>query len=80
MISAKECVRKTNAHTANFKKKEGRESSNRVSQPLKHKNNHESFSKEKQQQAEGASRYQVEKKVGSGTFGTVHKARDKKTL
>jgi len=22
----------------------------------------------------------VEKKVGSGTFGTVHKARDKKTL
>ena len=28
----------------------------------------------------GAQRYEVEKKVGSGTFGTVHKARDKKTL
>lgn len=25
-------------------------------------------------------RYEVEVKVGSGTFGTVHKARDKKTL
>lgn len=28
----------------------------------------------------GAQRYEVEKKVGSGTFGTVHKARDKKSL
>ncbi len=28
----------------------------------------------------GAARYQMEDKVGSGTFGVVHKARDKKTL
>lgn len=28
----------------------------------------------------GEQRYEVEKKVGSGTFGTVHKARDRKTL
>lgn len=27
-----------------------------------------------------ADRYEWETKVGSGTFGTVHKARDKKTL
>ena len=27
-----------------------------------------------------ADRYEWEVKVGSGTFGTVHKARDKKTL
>ena len=28
----------------------------------------------------GETRYEVEKKVGCGTFGTVHKARDRKTL
>lgn len=28
----------------------------------------------------GANRYEMEQKVGSGTFGTVHKARDKKSL
>jgi glycogen synthase kinase 3 beta len=28
----------------------------------------------------GASRYVFETKVGSGTFGVVHKARDRKTL
>lgn len=28
----------------------------------------------------GAARYAYEDKVGSGTFGVVHKARDKKTL
>lgn len=28
----------------------------------------------------GEARYQQDKKVGSGTFGTVFKARDKKTL
>jgi len=28
----------------------------------------------------GENRYQQDKKVGSGTFGTVYKARDKKTL
>jgi serine/threonine protein kinase len=28
----------------------------------------------------GAARYAFEDKVGSGTFGIVHKARDKKTL
>ena len=29
---------------------------------------------------EGQNRYAVEQKVGSGTFGVVHKARDRKTL
>jgi hypothetical protein len=29
---------------------------------------------------EGAARYAFDDKVGSGTFGIVHKARDKKTL
>lgn len=28
----------------------------------------------------GSNRYEIDKQVGSGTFGTVHKARDKKTL
>lgn len=28
----------------------------------------------------GAARYMFEDKVGNGTFGIVHKARDKKTL
>lgn len=28
----------------------------------------------------GSQRYAFEEKVGSGTFGTVHKARDKRTL
>ena len=28
----------------------------------------------------GAARYMFEDKVGNGTFGVVHKARDKKTL
>jgi hypothetical protein len=28
----------------------------------------------------GVARYAFEDKVGSGTFGVVHKARDKKTL
>lgn len=28
----------------------------------------------------GINRYAFEDKVGSGTFGVVHKARDKKTL
>jgi serine/threonine protein kinase len=28
----------------------------------------------------GPNRYQLDRKIGSGTFGTVHRARDKKTL
>lgn len=28
----------------------------------------------------GSNRYEIDKQVGSGTFGTVHQARDKKTL
>jgi serine/threonine protein kinase len=28
----------------------------------------------------GADRYEWERKVGAGTFGTVHKVRDRKTL
>lgn len=39
-----------------------------------------SASKPESEAKKGASRYQVECKVGSGTFGTVFKARDKTTL
>ncbi len=44
-----------------------------------------SFYKKKEQsrevpKMEGAARYAFDDKVGSGTFGIVHKARDKKTL
>ena len=28
----------------------------------------------------GADKYEWDRQVGAGTFGTVHKARDKKTL
>lgn len=93
-------TRKSNNHTTtNFKKKDLRDSSNKVSQPLKHKpttnNNNiitnnenkvnDSFTvvqgrESQSKDCKGSNRYQVEKKVGSGTFGTVHKARDKKTL
>ena len=31
-------------------------------------------------EVKGEHRYEIDRKVGSGTFGTVHKVRDKKSL
>jgi serine/threonine protein kinase len=49
----------------------GREHSCKSTEPLKMNQTNE---------LKGEARYQQDKKVGSGTFGTVFKARDKKTL
>jgi serine/threonine protein kinase len=37
-------------------------------------------SKQNLSMIKGADRYEWERKVGAGTFGTVHKVRDRKTL
>ena len=37
-------------------------------------------SKGQKVESKGAKRYEIEKKVGAGTFGTVHRARDRNTL
>lgn len=76
LTSSTNVNRKTNTQTTiNFKKKQPRESSTKVT-----KNDISSVSNTETSKCVGVNRYQVDQKVGSGTFGTVHKARDKKTL